>query len=108
MKCFQILGSFVHWDASRLYPSIADIPPNTYAPDIQFVDAPDFVFEGWGFDADAEGDARFIQPTPPEGWLYDPETGMFKPINPPPEPEPEPNAIDQLLDYFEGKVTNNA
>lgn len=50
-----------------------------FHPDFVFVDAPDYVFEGWGYDPTAEGDARFIKPTPPEGWLYDDGTGTFYP-----------------------------
>ena len=74
----QILDGFCHWDASLIYTSI-DEARQFYAPDIEFVEAPDFVFEGWGFDASAEGDARFIKPEPPEGWLYDEKTGTFYP-----------------------------
>lgn len=83
MKVFQILNEFVYYDATPLYPT-AEEAAKHYAPDIVFVDAPDYVFEGWGFDESAEGDARFIKPTPPPGWGYDDETGTFYPLNPPP------------------------
>ena len=96
MKCFQVLSGFVHWDATSKHSSVANIPKDTYAPNITFVDAPDHVFEGWGYDETAEGDARFIQPTPPEGWLYDPETGLFYPENDIPIPE----VIDPIDEAF--------
>ena len=35
------------------------------------------MFEGWGYNPEAEGEARFIKPIPPEGWLYDETTGTF-------------------------------
>lgn len=76
MKVFQIVDCFCHWDATPEYPTLADTK-GVFAPDILFVEAPDYVHEGWGFDETAIGDARFIQPTPPEGWLYNLETGTF-------------------------------
>ena len=78
MKTFQILRGFCHWDATRKYPNVKDTE-GKYAPGIVFVEAPDYVREGWGYDGTKEGDERFIQPTPPEGWLYDLETGTFYP-----------------------------
>jgi len=78
MKIFQILDSICHWDATFEYPTLADVD-GVFAPNILFVEAPDYVHEGWGFDESADGDARFIQPTPPKGWLYDLETGTFYP-----------------------------
>lgn len=76
MKIFQIIGSFCHWDATETFPTLADTA-GRFAPDIRFVEAPDYVFEGWGYDDTLEGDARFVQPTPPEGWLYDKNSGTF-------------------------------
>lgn len=76
MKVFQILESICHWDATPEFPTLADTE-GKFAPDVFFVEAPDYVHEGWGFDEEADGDERFIQPTPPEGWLYDLETGTF-------------------------------
>lgn len=84
MKIFQILSGFCHYDATPVHPTLADTV-GKYAPDIVFVEAPDYVFEGWGFDETKEGDARFIKPTAPEGWYYDDATGQFKQINPPEE-----------------------
>lgn len=76
MKVFQILKGFCYYDATRLYPNAAEAAKH-YSPDTVWVDAPDYVFEGWGYDETKEGDARFIQPLPPEGWEYDPENGTY-------------------------------
>lgn len=78
MKIFQITGGFCHWDATEVVPTLADTA-GRFAPDMQFAEAPDYVFEGWGYDPTLEGDARFIQPEVPDGWLYDPLTGTFYP-----------------------------
>lgn len=87
MKIFQIVDSLCYYDATPVHPTLADTV-GKYPPDVLFVEAPDFVFEGWGYDDTKTGDERFVQPTPPDGWYYDPETGGFKPINPP-EPSDE-------------------
>lgn len=78
MKIFQIIGNFCHWDATNQLKNLAYAVANFPATDV-FVEAPDFVFEGWGYDPLATGDARFIRPTPPEGWNYDEKTGTFYP-----------------------------
>ena len=71
-----------------------------YPSDIVFVEAPDYVFEGWGYDSTKVGYDRFIQPTPPEGWKYNTETGGFELINPPKE---EPKPADRVT-VLEAKV----
>lgn len=76
MKIVQIENSFVHWDATEVVPDL-DWAATYYSPEIHFVEAPDYVFEGWTFDEEKEGDERFIKPVPPEGWLYDDKTGGF-------------------------------
>lgn len=76
MKIVQIIGGSVHWDASGTVSSL-EMAAKLYAPNIVFVEAPDYVFEGWGYDALASGDARFIKPEAPDGWLYDDATGTF-------------------------------
>ena len=76
MKIFQIFDGRCHWDATSKHTTI-ESTVGIYAPNIKFVSAPDYVREGWGYDEAAEGEARFVEPTPPEGWLYDRETGMF-------------------------------
>ena len=78
MKIFQILNNICHWDATQKHPTL-ESTEGKYTPDILFVEAPDYVFEGWGYDAEAEGESRFIKPTPPDGWLYDDATGTFYP-----------------------------
>lgn len=72
----QIMNGFVHWDATRDVPDL-DWAASHYSPEIHFVEAPDYVFEGWAFDEGKEGDERFIKPIPPDGWLYDDKTGGF-------------------------------
>lgn len=90
-KVFQIENHFCYWDATRDIPDL-EYAASHYAPDIHFVIAPDYVFEGWGFDETKEGDERFIKPTPPEGWLYDDETGTFYEEGG--EPHREPNIYE--------------
>lgn len=59
-----------HWHA-REFATAAETE-GFFSPDCIFVDAPDEVFEGWGY-----LDGEFIKPTPPEGFLYDDATGTF-------------------------------
>lgn len=73
MKTFQIVDGFC-------YKDITDLAKKTdlsYITALHYEETPDYVFAGWGFDETKEGDERFIQPEPPEGWLYDPDTGTF-------------------------------
>ena len=83
MKIFQIVGNICFYDATSVHPTLLSTV-GKYPPDVLFVEAPDYVFEGWGYNPLAEGDARFLQPKPPEGWIYDPETGTFYPEDEPP------------------------
>ena len=78
MKSFQIVENLCPYYATPAHPTLADTE-GKYPPDVLFGEAPDNVFEGWGYDPNAEGDARFIKPTPPDGWLYDDATGIFYP-----------------------------
>ena len=81
-KVFQIVNDMCYWLTP--YNSVEETV-GRYPADCIFVEAPDKVNEHWGyreFDDEGnplEGDARFIVPTPPEGWLYDEETGTFYP-----------------------------
>lgn len=77
MKIFQISKGFVHYDMTHLYSSVA-VARSKYPPTVQIVEAPDYVFEGWGFDPNENGDDRFIKPTAPDGWEYDDATGTFR------------------------------
>lgn len=105
MKVFQIIDGFCHWDASSVLRRAADAVGRFPESDL-FVDAPDCVFEGWGFDSSLEGDARFVQPIPPEGWLYDEGTGTFyrEDENPPSEPR---DVWDELAEAY-AKGVNEA
>lgn len=101
MKIMQIMGGFCHWDASNAVRDL-DECRRRFAPDMVFVEAPDHVREGWGYNPDAEGDARFIRPEAPEGWLYDDDTGTFYPEGEYP-PGHEPDIWDELAAaYAEG------
>lgn len=91
MKIVQIDNGFVHWDASRDVPDL-DWAASHYAPNILFVEAPDYVFEGWTYNATAEGDDRFVRPIAPDGWVYDDKTGSFKPEGFEEEPPIDPVA----------------
>lgn len=83
MKVFQVLNNICHWDATRKHPTL-ESTVGFYAPNIIFIEAPDTVFEGWGY-----VNGEFIQPPFPEPsswttqsgeirqWMYDTETGTF-------------------------------
>lgn len=75
MKIFQIVNGFCHWQTP--FQSMEET--EGFPPDCIFVEAPDYVNEQWGYDDSKEGDERFIHPEPPEGWIYDEETGTFFP-----------------------------
>jgi len=62
---------------------------------VLIVEAPDYVQEGWGYDPYQVGDARFVEPTPPEGWLYDRETGTYYKENEA-KPVPAPTTEERL------------
>lgn len=96
MKVFQIFNEICY----HYHPEYqtAEEASQYFVPEFLFVDAPDYVFEGWGYDPDAEGDERFIKPTPPEGWLYDDATGTFYPENELP-PSEQPN-MSELMEMF--------
>jgi len=81
MKVFQILDGICYHDVTPIHSTLNDTK-GRYAPNINFIETPDFVFEGWGYDETKTNDARFIQPTPPEGWGYNTETGQFYELNP--------------------------
>lgn len=100
MKIFQVLHGFCHWDATGKHPTL-ESTQGLYHPSIVFIEAPDYVHESWGFDETQEGDARFIQPIPPEGWAYDSDTGTFYPIDQPPEPETETQDMQVALELLD-------
>jgi hypothetical protein len=47
MKVFQLVDGICYYDATSLHASVAEIPDEIYAPELQFIDAPDEVQEGW-------------------------------------------------------------
>lgn len=76
MKVFQIKNNSCYNDVTAKFPTAEDTV-GRFPPSVLFVEAPDYVREGWGYDESKEGDERFLQPEPPEGWLYDLESGTF-------------------------------
>ena len=100
MKIFLIFKGFCQEDVTWNCPALEDTK-RKYAPYFLFVEAPDYVFEGWGFDETKEGDERFVKPTPPDGWLYDDETGTFYEEGSTPPSEPEPTA-EELINIMLG------
>lgn len=96
MKIMQISNNICYYDATPIFPTLKQTS-GRFPPDVLFVEAPDYVFEGWGYDSAKEGDERFIKPTPPEGWLYDDATGTFYPedeIAPSQKPTTEQRVTD--------------
>ena len=104
MKVFYIQDGFCfHYHPE--YSSAVEAS-QYFHPSFLFVDAPDYVFEGWGYDAEAEGDARFIKPVPPEGWLYDDGTGTFYPENElPPSDRPSYESLLTMYSSIERGLT---
>ncbi len=102
MKIMQIYKGFCHWDATPQFASLEETE-GRFAPDIIFVEAPDYVFEGWGYDETAVGDARFIKPEPPEGWLYDDKTGTFYQ-----EGEEPPKSLEERVSDLENKSSGGS
>lgn len=78
MKIFQIENNICFYDATRVHQTL-ESTVGCYPSNVLFVEAPDNVFEGWGY-----LNGEFIKPTPPEGWLYDENTGTFY-LAPPPK-----------------------
>lgn len=91
MKVFQILnGICYHYHPE--YTSAAQAR-QYFVPEFLFVDAPDYVFEGWGY-----LDGKFVKPIPPDGWIYDDATGTFYPEEVPPDPNKP--TYDELLAMY--------
>lgn len=111
-KVFQILHGFCHWDATTVVQTV-ERSKDMFAPTLRFEDAPSYVREGWAFDDTKEGDERFIQPTPPEGWGYDLEKGVFYPLEGTIVEKPEilehiedTNLIEEVEDEFSESKDN--
>lgn len=73
MKRFIVIGNSIALDVSPGAPYVGKVPPDNGF----LIHAPDYVFEGWGYDARKEGDERFIKPRPPDGWKYDDASGAI-------------------------------
>lgn len=74
MKVVQIHNGQVYHDLSYKY-STASEASKFYSSEILIVDAPDYVFPGWGYNSSLDGDNKFIKPTVPEDMEYDEQTG---------------------------------
>lgn len=82
MKIFQVVNGKCAWQTpfGDISEAIVRFPKGCV-----FVTAPDYVFKGWGYKAEDDdgnpitGDDRFIKPIPPEGFIYDDDTGKFLP-----------------------------
>ncbi|MEG1777466.1 MAG: hypothetical protein RR209_00685 [Angelakisella sp.] len=97
MKIFQIMNGICHWQTpyTKMIETVG-----RYAPDIEFAEAPDYVFEGWGY-----LDGKFIKPTPPKGWIYDEQTGTFYPENmPSPEKTRQINELKTRISATDYKI----
>lgn len=73
-----------------------------FPPEVLFVEAPDYVYEGWGY-----LNGEFIKPTPPEGWLYDDKTGTFylEDQSPPQPSRSDQEVLADLLVDHEYRIT---
>lgn len=76
MKLFIVFNYQCYNDITKYYRSLEDAK-NHYDNKTVIVEAPDYVFEGWGYDESKTFNDRFIKPVAPDGWLYDDDTGTF-------------------------------
>ena len=74
MKLMQIKDGFCYCDVTAQFSTLANLQAIHPGLENQFVEAPDYVFPGWGYI-----NGEFMKPQAPEGWLYDDETGTFYP-----------------------------
>ena len=74
MKVVQIHNGQVYHDLSYKYSSAVEAS-KFYSSEILIVDAPNYVFPGWGYNPSLDGDNKFIKPTVPEDMKYDEQTG---------------------------------
>ena len=72
MKIFQIVDGICKWLTP--FTSMSQIYER-YPSSLLFVEAPDWVGEGYIYDTEKSGDERFVMPEAPEGFIYDDETG---------------------------------
>lgn len=102
MKIFQTKNGFCFKDITALRGKFDLLNIES----LHAVEAPDYVFEGWGYNETAEGDARFIGPKAPEGWEYDEETGTFFQPSPPPTMEERIAALESAMLAMMGGADN--
>ena len=91
MKIFQILNGICYNDVTYQFNCLR-ATEGRFSPETVFVEAPDYVFEGWGFDPTKTSDSRFLKPEAPDGWLYDDATGTFYPKDGVPASKQTPEA----------------
>lgn len=102
MKVFQIKDNTCYHDTTAKFPTLS-ATVGRFPPSVIFAEAPDYVREGWGFDASKEGDERFLQPEPPKGWLYDIESGTFyREDETPPSESPHEPTTEEILNALLG------
>ena len=103
MKKFQIVNGFCYKDITGMAKKVnlSDFPA------LVWIEAPDYVFEGWGYDPTKEESERFLKPVPPEGWLYDDGTGAFYEDGQI-APSKRPSAIQQQLSTLEESKADKA
>ena len=76
MKIFLVFTNLCYNDLTHEFINI-DEAKSHYPPNALLVEAPDYVFENWGYDDTKTGDERFIKPTVMEGCTYDETTGTI-------------------------------
>ena len=76
MKIFLVFTNLCYNDLTKQYKTI-EFAKEHFPPDTLLVEAPDYVFENWGYDETKTGDERFIKPTVEEGYTYDDVTGTI-------------------------------
>ena len=100
VECKKMVGEGVGFERIRRITGYlvgtVERSKEMFAPTLRFEDAPWYVRPGWAFDDTKEGDDRFIQPTPPEGWGYDLEKGVFYPLEGTEVEEPE--TVEELVE----------
>lgn len=76
-KVVEIVNGRVHREYPRFKTS--EEAYTVFARNLLFVDAPNNVHVGFGFDPDRQGDNRFIRPLLSEGWEYDENNHPWNP-----------------------------
>ena len=77
MKVMEILNGVCH----REYPEYKDATEarKFFSDSIHFVDAPNWVWPGYGYNPNNFGDKRFLRPELGEGWVYDDDGHPWNP-----------------------------